>query len=169
VSSIDSVALSNGHSVNRYVESASKYWIYGIGSSRGLIELGADDEKLLCYDNPGFFYHVNYTDSIMPGELQRNCFDIQSLRSLGIKDHPDKDIAQRVFPNPWTGDDLHVVISEAYEPRAIVITDPGGKTMLTFSKVHSGDNVLHVPLPPGVYCMRIEGAGLCSIVRLIRL
>ncbi|MCD6013721.1 MAG: hypothetical protein K0Q79_3583 [Flavipsychrobacter sp.] len=164
ISSIDSVFMSNGYPIKKY-NYPDSYWLEGIGNSLGLIDYGAltsgpgswviDSEKLLCYDHPSFSYHLSFTTDIMPGNLENNCFDIETLGIQNIN-ASSNDIL--VYPNPVSGNLLMLRSSTPDEILSFHIFDITGKSLFTYPFVKSVSSDIQILMPDekGMYLLETE-------------
>jgi len=165
VSSIDSVAVSSGMYLKKYIDSLGNYWIRGIGSNGGFLFSYAllnggplaneYNTYTLCYDNPSFSYHFQYSSPILLGQLQNNCFDI--VASLDVPKIGRFQNSITVYPNPTGNDYLHFTGDDLKDVNKIIITDAAGRLIYAFLQPFTtGEKQLYVPLAPGVYFAKFE-------------
>jgi hypothetical protein len=122
-------------------------------------------EKLLCYDNPSFFYHVSFTDSILPGNLQHTCFD---LSKLGVAATHIQSTEIYVFPNPLTGSLLNLRGTHDEQIVAIHIYDMAGRVVSAPSLINAQDDIqLSLPIPPGVYILKAEFSDHSIVAKML--
>jgi hypothetical protein len=163
VAAIDSVPLSSGQFINRYRDTGSKYWLWGIGGPQGLINyhelyLGPGDyygkQFLLCYDNPSFSYHFEYSDPILLGKLQTNCFDLKTVSVNAVIKENNNPV---VYPDPLPDNNLYLAYDQFEQITSVIVFDMAGKELYNFQKPFLGINQpLVVQLKPGMYIVRVE-------------
>lgn len=154
----DSVVLSNGSVLPRYLGEEYRNLIYGIGSSKGL--LGQDYELMgeigsittLLYCNSTFSYVFPYSG--LTTSRYHNCDD---LPAMSVKQQNMTILTTGIYPNPLTGDILHFNLPNVYDIKNVTITDVTGKELYNKNDPfkNNNDKTLNIPLPKGVYIIRM--------------
>ena len=175
ISSIDSVALSDGRYINRYYTAHSiygtasdpgNYWLYGIGLPTGILNYWAlnicgpsgtgnlyTTQKLLCYDNPAFYYHIS-SDScfIMPPPPNSVTNTTTPLKNISI------------YPNPATS---QLTIQSTNEPiTSLTISNLLGQVVYSQSYNAEQVKVDVAALQNGVYFIKINGSEVRKFMKL---
>jgi hypothetical protein len=149
VTKIDSMSLPNGARVAVYrfsddypSMSATNFWIYGIGSSRGFIGpyAGSPYSKVVYYSNPVFSYYVDTQFKV------GDCFPT-NVNSIAI------DEVFNIYPNPLTDNTLHIT-SIGIEKLNIV--DVTGKIAYAISQLSSGEQSINIDIPVGIYILKAQ-------------
>lgn len=184
--SIDTVSelLSDGRPLDIYdyarpVDTTQHFQMMrGIGSYYGLLDywgmqIGpwissmSAEQKLLCYDNPRFSYHLVLDEPLKYG-LDTNCFDASNIvlvdtgtspgTSPGTSGGVVADSVFMVFPNPVTGTNLTICLPDTQSAAAIIVYDLLGRRLPVSSPVIKPGNrlLLDLPFPPGQYFLRVE-------------
>lgn len=171
VSGIDSVSLSNGVYVKKYANATGKYWIEGIGAQSGFTNFfhfyycnywwpAVTDQITLCYDNHSFYYHFGYPPGTLKGNLQNNCFDINSLSLKNIV-NPYNMVS--VYPNPAT---TELTITSKDKITTIAISNLLGQTMYSNQYNSQQVQVNIADLPKGIYFVKVNGTDVRKFVKL---
>lgn len=177
VSSIDSVALSNGTFIKKYADTFyHDYWLYGIGSVSGLLPdlywnlfmCGpgpTGGERSLCYDNPSFSYKFEVPTTNSYYKYEKNCFDLKEVGTEIVEKRPIS-----IYPNPVTDNYLYFDGDELQHVSNLCVYDIAGKLLHTSANpFRSGNRQLYLPLDPGIYLIKYDLDGQVVTSRMVRL
>ncbi len=177
VSSMDSVALSNGTLIKKYADTFyHDYWLYGIGSVSGLLPdlywrlftCGpgpTGGERSLCYENPSFSYKFELPSTHQDYKYLKNCFDLKEVGTVVIQKRPIS-----FYPNPLTNNSLYFDGDDLQNINHLSVHDITGKSLYVFTDPFSnGNKRLYTPLAPGIYLIKYDLDGQIVTSRLVRL
>lgn len=162
VNNIDTVTLINGTRILKYNlvmnGKPAGYRLEGIGYMfSGSLEHipGWGSSYPLCYDAPNFSYRFSVTDTTVWGTLLNNCWDMAALNVKQAVNAVANEV--RVYPNPVQGDELFIKHEGTVVTKCMVY-DVTGKMLYSFTDLDNiNENIkLHIPLPRGLYILRIE-------------
>ena len=171
VSLIDSVSLSNGAHIKKYSGADSSYWLWGISSSYGFLgywwQMDAcgpgpseASQGMLCYSTPSVYYHFPQPAGTLQGDLQNNCFNVDTL--LSIKNVVMAAGTLLIYPNPVT---TFFTISASAKITTVAITNTLGQTVYNNQYNSPQIQVDVATLPAGIYFIRVNGTKVRKFVK----